>query len=76
MHLCRLRHFAEGRWSAAFFAYSSERYEACLFASGEMFGGAEAGFDVGAIYLREPQVQPRPPSRAGRSTTSSRVRGR
>jgi hypothetical protein len=54
MHLCRLRHFAADRWSAAFFAYSSESYEACCLASGEMFGSAEEGFDLGAVYLREP----------------------
>ena len=51
MHLCRLRHFAAERWSAAFFAYSSESYKPCFLGSGEMMGTAEEGFDVGAVYL-------------------------
>lgn len=50
-HLCRLRHFSENRWSLAFYTYSHEKYEPCVFPSGEWFGTPEAGFDVGAVYL-------------------------
>jgi hypothetical protein len=51
VHLCRLRHFTQDRWSVAFFTYSHERYEPTLFASGEEFGTPEEGLDVGAVYL-------------------------
>lgn len=50
-HLCRLRHFNIDRWSLAFYTYSHERYEPCLFPNGEWFGTPEEGFDVGAVYL-------------------------
>ena len=30
-HLCRIRHFAEDRWSCAFYTYSNERYEPTVF---------------------------------------------
>lgn len=53
IHLCRLRHFSEDRWSLAFYKYSNEKYEPCLFPSGDWFGPPEAGFDVGAVYLNE-----------------------
>jgi hypothetical protein len=50
-HLCRLRHFAQDRWSVAFFTYSHERYEPSFFRSGKEFGTPEEAFDVGAVYL-------------------------
>ncbi len=50
-HLCRLRHCGQDRWSVAFYAYSSERYEPSFFGSGETFGTPEEGFEVGAVYL-------------------------
>ncbi len=52
LHMCRLRYSAlKDEWSVAFFAYSSEKYEPSFFASGEMMGTPEEGFDVGAVYL-------------------------
>jgi hypothetical protein len=51
VHLCRLRHFDIDRWSLAFYTYSNERYEPCIFPNGEWFGTAEEAFDVGAVYL-------------------------
>jgi hypothetical protein len=50
-HLCRLRHFDTDRWSVAFYTYSHERYEPCIFPSGEWFGTPEEAFDIGAVYL-------------------------
>ena len=52
LHLCRLRHFAEDRWSIAFFTYSNERYEPSTFANGGFHGTPEEGFEQAAIYLR------------------------
>lgn len=49
--IVRLRHFDEDRWSLAFFTYSNERYEPCVFPNGEHFGTPEQGLDAGAIYL-------------------------
>ena len=51
-HLCRLRYFSIDRWSMAFYTYSHERYEPCLFSKGDWFGTLEEGFDIGAVYLR------------------------
>jgi hypothetical protein len=52
LHLCRLRYFGdEDRWSLAFFTYSHERYEPCVFDSGEFHGTPEEALDVGAVYL-------------------------
>ncbi len=44
LHLCRLRHFTEDRWSVAFYTYSNERYEPCVFDNGTFFGTPEEGF--------------------------------
>lgn len=52
IHLCRLRHFADGRWTVAFFAYSSERYEPTVFPSGDIFGTPEEALELGAVYLQ------------------------
>lgn len=52
LHLCRLRHFAEDRWSMAFYTYSNERYEPSAFADGSFHGTPEEAFDHAAIYLR------------------------
>lgn len=50
--LVRLRYFGDiERWTAAFFTYSGERYEPCVFESGEWFGTLEEAFDIGAVYL-------------------------
>jgi len=51
IHLCRLRHFDTDRWTLAFYTYSRERYEPCVFPNGEWFGTPEEGFDIGAQYL-------------------------
>ena len=51
VHLCRLRHFAEDRWSVAFFTYSNERYEPCAFLNGSFLGTPEEAFELCAVYL-------------------------
>lgn len=51
-HLCRLRYFSMDRWSVAFYTYSHEKYEPCIFPTGDWFGTLEEGFDVGAVYLK------------------------
>ena len=53
VHLCRLRHFTEDRWSVAFYSYASERYEPCILPNGTFEGTPEEGFEVGAVYLQE-----------------------
>ncbi len=52
IHLCRLRYFAEDRWSMAFFTYSNERYEPSIFANGGFHGTPEEAFELAAMYLR------------------------
>lgn len=53
IHLCRLRYFSgRDRWSVAFYTYSHERYEPSFFATGDVFGTPEEGFDIGAVYLQ------------------------
>jgi hypothetical protein len=52
IHLCRLRHFAEDRWSMAFFTYSHERYEPSVFANGSFHGTPEEAFELAAMYFR------------------------
>jgi hypothetical protein len=52
IHLCRLRYFGdEESWSFAFYTYSNERYEPCMFRNGTFFGTPEEAFDIGALYL-------------------------
>jgi hypothetical protein len=52
MPLCRLRYFGQpDRWSMAFFTYSHERYEPCVFASGQWEGTPEEALEIGAMYL-------------------------
>lgn len=51
-HLCRLRYFGdENRWSMAFYTYSHETYEPCLFGNGTWHGMPEEAFDTSAVYL-------------------------
>ena len=50
-HLCRLRYFDIDQWSVAFFTYSNEKYEPCVFPNGQWFGTPEQAFDIGATYL-------------------------
>ena len=53
-HLCRLRYFGnEDSVSMAFYAYSSMKYEPCLFDNGSWTGTPEEAFEACAIYLRE-----------------------
>lgn len=53
LHLCRLRYFGdEERWTMAFYTYSHERYEPCVFDSGSFYGGSEEAFETAAVYLR------------------------
>jgi hypothetical protein len=51
VHLVRLRFFGDDRWSLAYYTYSNERYEPCVFRSGEFIGTPEEAFDIGATYL-------------------------
>ena len=51
VHLCRLRHFAEDRWSMAFFTHGTERYEPCIFPNGTFFGTPEEAFALSARHL-------------------------
>lgn len=52
VHLVRLRYFGtDDRWSMAFYTYSHERYEPCVFADGTFHGSPEDAFDIGAVYL-------------------------
>lgn len=51
VHMVRLRYFADDRWSCAFYTYSHERYEPCIYPHGDWFGTVEQAFDIGAVYL-------------------------
>ena len=52
IHLCRLRYLGnEDEWSMAFYTYSHERYEPCIFANGTFYGTPEEAFQIGALYL-------------------------
>jgi hypothetical protein len=53
MHLCRLRYMGGlSGWSLAFYTYSNEKYEPCIFRSGNFFGTPEEALEIGVIYLR------------------------
>jgi hypothetical protein len=51
--LCRLRYFGkEDAWSMGFFRYSNEKYELCMFESGDFWGTPEEAFEIAAgVYL-------------------------
>jgi hypothetical protein len=49
--LGRLRYFGPEKWSLAFFAYSSDRYEPCMFSSGKWFGTLEEAIAICELYL-------------------------
>ena len=53
LHLCRLRYFDHDRWSLAFYTYSHEKYEPCVYPNGGWFGTPEEAFDIGATYLTD-----------------------
>ena len=51
-HLCRMRYSGGTKsWSLAFYTYSNEKYEPCMFASGEWFGTPEEALKIGSVYL-------------------------
>jgi len=53
IHLCRVRYYGDMEsWGLAFYKYSSESYELCVFPSGEFRGTLEEAFDVGSVYLK------------------------
>ena len=53
-HLCRLRYFGEDRWGYAFYTYSNEKYELCVYPNGEFFGKPEDAFLASAeVYLHD-----------------------
>jgi hypothetical protein len=52
LHLFRLRHFSEDRWSMAFYIYSQETYEPTFFANGTFYGTPEEAFEMSAMFLR------------------------
>jgi hypothetical protein len=49
--LGRLRYFDSNKWSLAFYKYSNEKYEPCLFPSGEWFGTFEQSIAICEMYL-------------------------
>lgn len=46
LHLCRLRHRGRDRWSFDAYSYAAERYEPCVFPTGEWVGAAEDAVDA------------------------------
>lgn len=53
IHLCRLRYFGnEEAWTFAFYTYSNEKYEPCLFDNGTFYGTPEEALAASAIYLQ------------------------
>jgi|SRR5665648_346153 len=51
-HLCRLRYFGDDLWGFAFYTYSNEKYELCIFPDGEFLGKPEDAFLVSGVYLQ------------------------
>jgi hypothetical protein len=53
LHLCRLRYAGSpDRWALAFYTYSHEKYEPCVFMSGDFSGTPEEALEMGAVYLQ------------------------
>ncbi len=53
-HLCRLRYFGdEDSWTFAFYTYSGEKYEPCIFDNGTFYGTPEEAFESAAVYLQD-----------------------
>jgi len=44
VHLCRLRYFGNDKWGYAFYTYSHEKYEICVFPGGSFYGKPEDAF--------------------------------
>jgi hypothetical protein len=54
IHLCRLRYFGnEDAWTFAFYTYSHEKYEPCVFNNGTFYGTPEEAFETAAVYLQD-----------------------
>ncbi len=51
--LCRLRYFADDRWSFAFYSYASDRYEEACFWNGDLVGPAEEALEI-CMTVRAP----------------------
>lgn len=49
----RLRYFRDNVWSLAFYTYSNESYQACVFASGKWEGTLEEGIAVCEVHLSD-----------------------
>jgi hypothetical protein len=53
-HLCRLRYFEdEDAWSFAFYTYSHEQSEPCVFDNDTFYGTPEEAFATSAVYLQD-----------------------
>lgn len=51
-HLVRLSWEGDvERWSLAFYTYSNEKYQPCVFGNGQPFGTPEEALQIGAVYL-------------------------
>ena len=46
----RLRYF-NNEWSLAFYTYSNERYQPCMFENGKWFGTIEQAIAICSVYL-------------------------
>ncbi len=54
LHLCRIRYFGdEDQWSMAFYTYSNNKYEPCIFDNGSFHGTPEEAFESSAVYLQD-----------------------
>lgn len=49
--LCRLRYFSDNNWSLAFFTYSNDSYQPCIFSSGKWKGTLEDAIIECEVYL-------------------------
>jgi hypothetical protein len=47
----RLRYFGKEEWSLAFYTYSNEKYQPCVFKDGEWYGTIEQAIDICSTYL-------------------------
>ena len=51
-HLCRLRYKGDqDKWTMAFYTYSHNKYDPCVFDSGDFYGTPEEAFQSSAMYL-------------------------
>lgn len=53
MHLCRLGWRGKSEeWDLAFYTYSNEKYQQCVYGTGKFLGTPEEALEVGIVYLR------------------------